>query len=72
MSILPLFSHKVLLCLCSIMSETNYTYIIHTREFISLNLSVYKIGKTKQELTSSGRNKRCSEYPKGSIQIEKM
>ena len=51
------------------MSKTNYIYIIHTREFISLNLPVYKIGKTKQELTSSGRNKRCTGYPKGSIQI---
>ena len=46
-----------------------YIYVIHTREFISLNKSVYKIGKTKQELTSSGRSKRCSGYPKGSIQI---
>ena len=46
-----------------------YIYIIHTSECISQKLSIYKIGKTKQELTSSGRSKRCNGYPKGSIQI---
>ena len=46
-----------------------YIYIIHTSECISQKLSVYKIGKTKQELTSSGRSKRCNGYPKGSIQL---
>ena len=50
-------------------SSMNYIYVIHTREFISLKLPVYKIGKTKQELTSSGTSKRCSWYPKGSIQL---
>jgi hypothetical protein len=46
-----------------------YIYIIHTSECISQKLSIYKIGKTKQELTSSGRSKRCNGYPKGSIQL---
>ena len=47
----------------------HYIYVIQTREFITLKLPVYKIGKTEQELTSSGRNKRMSGYPKDSIQI---
>ena len=47
----------------------HYIYVIQTREFITLKLPVYKIGKTEQELTSSGRNKRMTGYPKDSIQI---
>ena len=47
----------------------HYIYVIQTREFISQKLPVYKIGKTEQELTSSGRNKRMNGYPKDSIQL---
>ena len=47
----------------------SYIYVIQTREFITLKLPIYKIGKTEQELTSSGKNKRMNGYPKDSIQI---
>jgi len=47
----------------------HYIYVIQTREFITQKLPVYKIGKTEQELTSSGRNKRMNGYPKDSIQL---
>ena len=51
------------------MQTIEYIYIIHTREFITQKLPIYKIGKTKQELTVSGKNKRCNGYPKGSVQL---
>ena len=41
---------------------TEYVYIIHVREQILLNQSIYKIGKTTQSIM-----KRLSQYPKGSI-----
>ena len=47
----------------------HYNYVIQTRKFISQKLPVYKIGKTEQELTSSGRNKRMNGYPKDNIQL---
>jgi hypothetical protein len=42
-------------------TASHHIYIIRTREFISLNQNVYKIGKTKQ-----GIIKRYRQYPKGS------
>lgn len=40
---------------------TEYIYLIREREFINCNKSVYKLGRTKQELL-----KRFNQYPKGS------
>lgn len=42
--------------------KLNYVYLIHLREFIEKNDTVYKIGRTCQE-----RTKRFNQYPKGSI-----
>ena len=36
-------------------------YLIHLREFISLNVPIFKVGKTKQS-----QLKRFLQYPKGS------
>ena len=47
--------------------ETNYIYLLQEREFIQSNVSVYKIGRTKQE-----HNKRLSQYPKGSVLLFRM
>ena len=41
--------------------DTQYIYLLQTREFINSNLPVYKIGKTKQT-----NNLRFNSYPKGS------
>lgn len=47
-----------------IIEKTNYIYLLQTREFISLNQNVFKIGMTTKE-----NNKRLNQYPKGSILI---
>ena len=41
--------------------KKGYIYIIHTREFISLDKDIYKIGRTKNI------NQRFDNYPKGSV-----
>jgi hypothetical protein len=41
--------------------DSQYVYLLQTREFINSNLPVYKIGKTKQT-----NNLRFNSYPKGS------
>ena len=41
----------------------SYCYIIHVREFIKTGESIYKIGRTTQP-----KDKRLSQYPKGSIE----
>ena len=38
-----------------------YIYLIHLREFLTQNKSIFKIGKTKQI-----NEKRFNSYPKGS------
>jgi len=49
--------------------RVEYIYVIQTREFISQDEPIYKIGRTSQEMTSVGKNKRLDQYPKGSVQI---
>ena len=44
-------------------------YVVRTREFMFNNPSVYKIGRTCQEVTKDGKCKRCNQYPKGSEQV---
>jgi phage/plasmid-associated DNA primase len=43
------------------MTDKEYIYLLQTREFITTNQNVYKIGKTTQE-----NNARFNSYPKGS------
>jgi len=50
--------------------KKGYIYIIQTREFITQDKPVYKIGRTGQEIRiDDGVNKRLDQYPKGSLQI---
>jgi hypothetical protein len=43
------------------MSNTNYIYLLRTREFINADQHIYKVGRTSQE-----RFKRIGDYSKGS------
>ena len=49
--------------------KNEYIYVMQLREFISQKMNVYKIGRTCQNISSHGKSKRCSQYPKGSKQI---
>jgi hypothetical protein len=42
--------------------ETQYVYLLQTREFLNLNEPVYKIGRSKQDNLS-----RFSQYTLGSV-----
>jgi hypothetical protein len=44
------------------MDKPNYIYLLKEREFVNSKMSIYKVGKSKQENT-----KRFKQYPKGSI-----
>ena len=46
-----------------------YIYLMYLREHILLKLPIYKIGRTTQVIKANGRNKRCDQYPKDSIQL---
>ena len=47
--------------------DSQYIYLLQTREFINSNLPVYKVGKTKQI-----NNLRFNSYPKGSKLLSQL
>ena len=56
-------------CQNEITIPDEYIYVIHLREFIASNQPIYKIGRTSQDTSSDGINKRLAQYPKGSKQL---
>ena len=55
-------------CSDKTLTQHQYLYVIHTREYINLNQPVYKVGRTNQPLSTDGITKRMEQYPKESIQ----
>jgi len=55
-------------CSDKTLTQHQYLYVIHTREYINLNQPVYKVGRSNQPLSTDGITKRMEQYPKESIQ----
>ena len=55
-------------CVDKTLKQTEYLYVIHTREFIKQNRPLYKVGRSNQPIGTDGITKRIEQYPKGSLQ----
>ncbi len=51
----------------TIMTTTNYIYLLQEREFIKTKENIYKVGMTKKE-----NHERFNQYPKGSVLLFQM